>query len=235
MERSYRDGGGVSWSQYGADARESQADMNRPWYERALAPALATVPDLDRRLRQSGTKIADVGCGGAWSTIALARAYPQAQLVGHDIDPASVRLAGENVDAAGLGDRVRIYSGDAAELPEGAYDVVFAFECVHDMPQPVAVLAAAMRSLKPGGVMVVMDEAVAEAFAAPGDDVERLMYGFSILICLPDGLSHPPSAGTGTVMRADTLRRYANEAGFADVSVLPIVGFGFWRFYQLTA
>ena len=50
------------------------------------------------------------------------------------------------------------------------------------------------------------------------DEVDRLMYGFSLLICLPDGLSTQPSVGTGTVMRTDTLREYAKAAGFSDGS-----------------
>jgi hypothetical protein len=78
-----------------------------------------------------------------------------------------------------------------------------------------------------------MDEAVGESFTAPADEVERLMYGFSLLVCLPDGMSHPDSAGTGTVMRPATLRRYAREAGFREVDVLPIDDFGLWRFYRL--
>ena len=52
-------------------------------------------------------------------------------------------------------------------------------------------------------------------------------------MCLPDGLSSPPSVGTGTVMRPATLRRYAREAGFADVEVLPVDDFSFFRFYRL--
>ena len=115
----------------------------------------------------------------------------------------------------------------------GPYDAVFAFECLHDMPRPVEVLAAVRRSIGPDGVVVVMDEAAADRFTAPGDDVERLLYGFSLFVCLPDGMSHPSSVGTGTVIRADTLRAYARDAGFAGVTVLPIEDFGFWRFYQL--
>ena len=38
---------------------------------------------------------------------------------------------------------------------------------------------------------------------------------------------------TGTVMRPDTLRAYARQAGFEDLTVLPIEDFGFWRFYEL--
>ena len=77
-------------------------------------------------------------------------------------------------------------------------------------------------------------DAVGERFAGKADDVEQLMYGFSLLICLPDGLAHADSVGTGTVMRPDTLRRYALDAGFAGVEVLPIDDFGFWRFYRLS-
>ena len=88
--------------------------------------------------------------------------------------------------------------------------------------------------LAPGGAVLVVDEKVAEKFTAPGDDVERLMYGFSVLCCLPAGLSETPSAGTGTVMRPATLRRYAREAGFRSVDILPIEH-DFFRLYLLSA
>ena len=78
-----------------------------------------------------------------------------------------------------------------------------------------------------------MDEAVADDFTAPGDPVEQVMYSYSTLICLPDGLSSTPSEGTGTVMRRGILTDYANRAGFTSVQVLPIEEFGFWRFYRL--
>ena len=77
-----------------------------------------------------------------------------------------------------------------------------------------------------------MDERVGERFSAPGDDIERLMYGFSVLHCLPVGMADQPSAGTGTCMRPDLPRDYALEAGFSGVEVLPIDNF-FWRFYGL--
>lgn len=67
-----------------------------------------------------------------------------------------------------------------------------------------------------------------------GDEIERLMYGFSILHCLPVGMADQPSVGTGTVMRFDTFRAYAEAAGFRNVEVLPIDNI-FWRFYRLTA
>ncbi len=230
---AYRTGVGVSWGQLGADARESQADMNRPWYEQVLPDALARVPHLHAALGRLGARIAEIGCGGGWASIALARAYPGATVDAYDIDAATVELARANVRSAGLEDRVQVVQADAAELPAGTFDLLFAFECLHDMPYPVEVLSAARRALRPGGAVVVMDEAVGEEFRPHGDLLERLMYGFSLLICLPDGMAHPGSAGTGTVMRESTVRAYAEQAGLGALSVLPIQDFGFWRFYEL--
>jgi SAM-dependent methyltransferase len=230
---AYRTGGGVGWSQFGADARESQADMNRPWYEQRLGDALAGVPAVHEALSRPDARIADIGCGAGWSTIALARAYPHASIEGHDVDGPSVEAARRNADAAGIGERVRFVPADAASLPRRSFDAVFAFECVHDMPHPVQVLAAAAEALRPDGFVLVMDEAVDEQFNAPAGDLERLMYGFSLLVCLPDGMSHPHSAGTGTVMRPGTLAEYGRRAGLPTMDVLPIDDFGFWRFYRL--
>lgn len=230
---AYRNGTGVSWDDLGDDARTGQADANRPWYEHRLADALASVPDVHARLGKPGARVLDVGFGGGWSTIALARAYPQATFTGIDIDAPSVAMAREHVAAAGLEDRITLLHGDAGSLEGEGYDAAFAFECVHDMPRPVEVLAAVRRALAPGAPLVVMDEAVADAFAPDGDELERLMYGFSLFVCLPDGLSSPPSAGTGTVMRASTLAAYARDAGFTTCETLPIEDFGFWRFYRI--
>ena len=230
---AYRTGGGVGWSQFGTDMRESQADMNRPWFEHALPGALAGVPELDRELRAPGARIADVGAGGGWSTIALARAYPQARVEGFDVDAPSVELARANAAAAGVADRVAFHLVDGSRLPDG-FDAAFAFECIHDLPRPVEVLAAMNRAVRADGPVVIMDEAVGDRFGGKADEVEQLMYGFSLLVCLPDGLAHPRSVGTGTVMRPGTLREYARAAGFAGVEVLPIDDFGFWRFYRLS-
>ncbi|WP_338144015.1 class I SAM-dependent methyltransferase [Nocardioides turkmenicus] len=192
------------------------------------------MPAVHDALSAEGCRILDVGCGGGWSSIALARAYPGATVLGIDIDQPSVEMAVENAHGAGVEDRVRFLCQDAASLPDGTVDVAFAFECVHDMPRPVDVLSAIRRTLAPGGSLVVMDEAVADSFAPNGDDLEQIMYGFSLLVCLPDGLSSPPSVGTGTVMRPSTLKSYGEEAGFTDFEVLPIEEFGFWRFYRLS-
>ncbi len=233
---AYRTGDGVSWDELGSNAREGQAAVNRPWFLHALPDALRSAPELHSILSRPGARILDVGCGGGWSSIALARAYPSAEVVGVDIDAPSIEMARRNAASFDVPtDRLRFRIADVGTIADedASYDAAFAFECVHDMPRPVDVLSAVRRAVRADGMTVVMDEAVGEEFTAPGDDVERYMYGFSLLVCLPDGMSSAPSVGTGTVMRPSTLKRYAVEAGFTGVEVLPINDFGFFRFYSL--
>ena len=129
---------------------------------------------------------------------------------------------------------MRFHAVDPAEAGRGdVYDVVTAFECIHDMPQPVPVLRT-MRSMAAGdGIVLVMDENVAPEFIAPGDEVERIIYGFSTLVCLPDGMSHPGSVGTGAGdATRPCWRGMRGRPGSPAVEILPIDG-GFWRFYRL--
>jgi SAM-dependent methyltransferase len=231
---AFRHGGGVSWSDLGSDARESQADLNRPWFGRPMADALSSVPEVHGLLAGPGTRIADVGCGAGWSSIGLAQAYPDSTVEGFDVDAPSIEMATANAETAGVSDRVSFHVADGATLAaDDTFDAAFAFECLHDMSNPVEVLASIRQAVRPDGLVVVMDEAVAEHFTAPGDDLERLMYGFSLFVCLPDGMSAEPSAATGTVMRPATLADYGRQAGFDRLEILPIDDFGFFRFYRL--
>lgn len=232
LVEAYRTGTGVSWEQFGADAREGQADKNKPWLAK-LPDVFAGVPHIQSILARAGARIADVGAGGGWSSIALARAHPGLRVDGFDLDGPSVALARANAEAAGVSDRVHFHLVDGDQIAShGRYDAVFAFECLHDMPRPVDVLRGMREAVTDDGVVVIMDERVGEGFDRPGE-LDALFYAFSLFVCLPDGMSQQPSAATGTVMRPDTLRDYARAAGFDDVSVLPIEGFGLWRFYEL--
>jgi len=235
LAEAYRTGGGQSWAEMGPEAREGQAAANRPFFTGALvADVLPGLPEVDAVLRAGG-RVADVGCGMGWSSIGMATGYPAARVDGFDIDDPSVEQARRNAAETGVDGRVRFSVADAGRLTAtGEYDLVTAFECVHDMPDPVAVLAAMRAMVRPGGTVLVVDERVAEDFTAPGDIVERLMYGYSLTCCLPDSMSTRPSVATGTVMRPATLAGYARDAGFGRIEVLD-VDHDFLRFYRLQA
>ena len=232
---AYRTGGGIPYADYGVDLREGQAGINRAMFLEQLGREwLPAIPDVHARLMADPpAAIADLGCGAGWSGIGMARSYPNVVVDGFDLDEASIDLARDNAKAAGFTDRVRFHVRDAGS-PDlaGRYDLVTAFECLHDLAQPVSALKAMRHLAGTRGAVLVVDERVGDRFTTAGNDVEWMMYGWSILHCLPVGKADTPSAETGTVMRADTLRQYATEAGFRRVEILEIDNL-FFRFYRL--
>ncbi|MFV2001251.1 MAG: class I SAM-dependent methyltransferase, partial [Acidimicrobiia bacterium] len=234
LASAFRSGGGVSWEQFGEDMRTAQGEINRPLYLQVLAPEwLASHEKIDALLSQEGATVGDIGSGLGWSAIGIAQHYPNVHVTGLDVDQPSVDAAAVNAADLGVADRVTfelVNPGEKAE--EDAYDVVIACECLHDMPDPVSVLAGARRMVKPGGAVLILDERTHDEFTVDAGDMERFLYGFSVTTCLPDGLSHAPSVGTGTVMRKGTLEEYARSAGFDRVEDLPIEHEQF-RLYQL--
>ncbi len=233
--QAYRTGDGVPYAAYGQQMRRGIAAVNRPMFLHELASSwLPAVPDLDRRLRSTPpARVLDLGCGLGASSVALARAYPRAQVLGVDLDEASVAEARAQAAEEGVADRVTFLVGDAAQVAaEGPFDLVTVFEALHDMGDPVGALRAACALLAPGGSVLVADERVADRFTAPGDPTERFMYGWSILHCLPATLAAHPVEATGTVLRAPGVARWAAAAGFSGFEVLPIDN-PFWRFYRM--
>ena len=234
---AYRTGAGVEWADYGSEMIEAQGDFNRPWLMGSLGTHyLPAVPDVHERLQADPpAQVADVACGVGWAAIAFARAYPIVRVDGFDLDESSVHLARANAAIAGVADRVNFEIRDAGDpAAAGRYDLVVMIEALHDVSRPVEALGAMRLMLAPGGTLIVADERTGETFTAPASDLERLLYGFSALCCLPAAMNDPETSATGTVMRPDTFRSYAQAAGFAGVEVLDLEHDQF-RFYRLGA
>jgi 2-polyprenyl-3-methyl-5-hydroxy-6-metoxy-1,4-benzoquinol methylase len=233
---AFRGGGGVAWSDYGADMIEAQGDFNRPWlvgsFATEMLPAIAGV--AERLVADPPARVADVACGVGWAAVAIARAYPSVYVDGFDIDASSVELANRNARDAGVSDRVTFRVRDVADAEPGAYDLAVIIEAVHDMAQPVDVLASVRRMLKVDGALLVADEKSEDVFTAPGSETERFFYGFSILTCLPAAMTERPSAGIGTVLRADAMARLGSEAGFDSVERMDAPETETLRFYRMT-
>jgi 2-polyprenyl-3-methyl-5-hydroxy-6-metoxy-1,4-benzoquinol methylase len=235
VAEAFRHGGGVPYADYGEDLHESQAAFTRPLFENQLGKEwLPAVPEIHERLGSSEpARVADVACGQGRSSIEIARAYPNAQVDGIDSDRASIEAARKNLEHSGVEDRVSFHERNAADAGlAGRYDLVTIFEALHDMSYPVEVLKAARRLLGEGGLVFIGDERTEEEFTAPSSEVERLFYGFSVFHCLPVGMVGEGAAGTGTVIRPQTVKDYVRQAGFVSCEVLPIEH-DFWRFYLL--
>jgi SAM-dependent methyltransferase len=236
--QAYRQGGGVAYAEYTDVFRQGQAGINRAMFLKLLGTEwFPSLPNIHSRLQADPpARVADIGCGAAWSSIAIAQSYAKVEVDGYDLDAPSVAMARHNVEDAGLNQRVHIYERDASDPTlNGRYDLVTAFECLHDMGDPVSALRTMRRLVNQDGIVLIADERVGDRFTPEGNDVEWMMYGWSVLHCLPVGMADGGEhhcGGTGTVMRSETLQLYAQAAGFRGVEILPI-DHVFFRFYRL--
>jgi 2-polyprenyl-3-methyl-5-hydroxy-6-metoxy-1,4-benzoquinol methylase len=197
---------------------------------------LPAIPQVHQRLRDAPpARVADLACGAGWSSIAMAQAYPLVRVDGFDLDPDVIAAARHNAEEAGVSGRVTFAVTDASSPGmSGRYDLVTIFEGLHDMSRPADALRAARGMLERSGSVIIADELVEDEFTAPATEQERYHYGWSVVSCLPSAMGDPGTSATGAVMRPATLRRYAQQAGFADVEVLPLTTETL-QFYRLTS
>lgn len=229
LEAAYRTGTGLAWADHDPDVRESQGAGNAMTLRDDLPGWVEThLPELAGRLREAGGRIADVGCGYGWASVGLATRFPLATVDAFDPDSPSADAAARH--CTGLAVTVH---DRALKAGDGPFDLVVMAEMLHDVPDPVAVLHSAAECLAPDGVVLVVDMAAADRLETPGDDVQRLLYGWSLLMCLPDSMATPGSAATGAVMRRDTFARHVAAAGLRVREELPVVH-DVWRFSVLT-
>jgi SAM-dependent methyltransferase len=231
---AFRTGAGVPFANYGA--HDMQAGFTRAAFANSLATEwLPQLPELHARLDAGeALRVADFGTGEGWAAIYLAEAYPNITVDGFDLDDTSIAQARKHAADRGVGERVHFEVRDVTDgTLDATYDLVMACEVVHDLADPVSALRT-MRELTPDGAVLIIDERADETFTPNGDPIQRLLYGVSIVHCLPVGRAADESVATGTVMRPSTFTRYAEAAGFTSVDILPIEH-PMFRFYRLGA
>jgi 2-polyprenyl-3-methyl-5-hydroxy-6-metoxy-1,4-benzoquinol methylase len=230
---AFQSGNCIPYASYGMDMISAQGMSTRPMFTNDYVNSwIPAMPDIEKKLRNGG-KVAEVGCGVGWSSIALAKGLSNTIIDAIDPDELSIVEATRNAEKEGVADRITFHISTIEETElEGPYDLITAFECLHDMPYPVEALSRMRELLTPDGAVLIADEAVGDTLEENTNFMGHFFYNFSVLHCLPQALVFPDSAGTGTVIKPSILRRYAEDAGFGNVDVLPIENPQF-RFYRI--
>ena len=197
-----------------------QRQMEDPSMEGTLrAQAEMIFPREQPVLEQLGfgslTTLADLGCGTGQFAGRLAAQYPSLQITALDLFPRHIALAQE-LWPASEAPNVTFVEGDARAtgFEDASFDAVTIRHVLHALPDASHVLGEALRILKPGGLLYVLDEDYAGLlFDAPGDPARRLFHD-----------ARPALVKHGTdLFRGRETYRDLRAAGFADVRVDPIV------------
>lgn len=210
---------GVPMGEYDDRAVKGIGRLNGPGLRILLARRwLRTMPDVVERL-EAGGRVADLGCGSGDAVLAMADAYPDSEVVGYDLDERAVAAARERIATAGL-DNASVEQASAADI-EGPFDLITAFDVVHDLAAPRQVLATARAALADDGVLLVMEPDVPRDLDEASTAHGQLMHGVSLLHCMTQSRA-AGGPGLGAVWGRDAAVELCRDAGFGTVEVLPI-------------
>ncbi len=220
---SFRNGGGVPYSEY-PKFTKLMAEMSAQTFDATLIETtLPLVPGLVDQLK-AGIDVADVGCGSGHAINLMAQAFPNSRFVGYDFSDEGIAAGRAEAEALGLSN-AEFEVKDAATL-DGArqFDLITAFDAVHDQAQPTQMLKGIADSLKPDGVFLCVDIAASSDVA---DNVEHPMgpflYAISTMHCMTVSLALN-GEGLGTVWGEQKARQMLADAGFTDVQVERVEG-----------
>ncbi|RVU27822.1 class I SAM-dependent methyltransferase [Streptomyces antnestii] len=218
---AFRRGGGVSYSSY-PRFQELQAEETGRVYDVALVDAIVPLADgLTERLR-AGIDALDIGTGQGHAVNLLAQAFPASTFRGVDISEKGIAAARDEAERLGL-DNVRFDVADTAELT-GSYDLITAFDVIHDLARPARTLEAVAAALRDDGVFLMGDISASSNLEENiGHPLGPALYTFSVFYCMTVSLGEG-GAGLGTVWGRQRALQMLGDAGFGDISVEQVEG-----------
>jgi 2-polyprenyl-3-methyl-5-hydroxy-6-metoxy-1,4-benzoquinol methylase len=219
---AFRDGGGVAFAEFGPEIVEAIERLFAPGYELFVAHEwIPAVPELHTKLKQ-GAEVAEVGCGAGQALIPVALAFPRSRFTGYEIDATSIERARIKAKEAGVSGRVSFEQVPAEEIPDAhRYDLIMAFNCIHDMSNPRGALRGMLRGLKPDGAALWSEARVSDRLEENLNRMGRMLYGASVMHCMTVSLADG-GEGLGNVVGPETARAMADEAGFSGFEVLGV-------------
>lgn len=217
----FQDGTGIPYKEIGDDVAEAIEKMFRPGYTHKLAQEwIPTMPDIKRKL-EDGCRVLDLGCGNGQSTVALAKAYPKSKIIGNDIDAPSIERA-EKLAQSNRLTNCQFVIAPAHEAPaKEKFDLICAFDCIHDMVKPRETLKFIRESLSDDGVFFWIEPNASDNPLENRNLVGRVYASISPHHCLTVSLAHG-GEGLGTTIGERGAKRLAEECGFSSFERLPI-------------
>ncbi len=217
ITEAFRTGAGLGWHAHDHRLFRGTERFFRPGYRAHLVGEWIAALDGVQGKLELGAKVADIGCGNGASTIIMAEAFPNSRFYGYDYHAASIERAREAALQAGVEDRVTFEVAAAKSYPGDGYDLVCAFDCLHDMGDPVGASGHVLRSLAPGGTWMIVEPNAGDHVEDNLNPIGRVFYGASTVICTPASLDQEVGLALGAQAGEARLTEVIKQGGFAHV------------------
>ena len=211
-------GGGVPYSSFPTFQLLMAEDSAQVLDASLLQVTLPLIPRLVGRLL-AGIDVADIGCGSGHAINVMAQAFPRSRFVGYDFSEEGITAAQAEAERLGVSNaRFEVQDVSVLDTP-GRYDLITAFDSIHDQARPAQVLSAIARALRPGGVFLMVDIAASSLLEENmNHPLAPFLYTISCNHCMTVSLAYN-GAGLGTMWGEQKASQMLSEAGFTQVEV----------------
>src|SRR4051812_950245 len=217
VTHAFTTGEGLGWHEHHECLFRGTERFFRPGYRANLVQAWLPALDGVVAKLEAGAEVADIGCGAGASTIIMAQAYPNSRFHGFDYHDKSIIRAREAAREAGDPGNVSFGEAAARDLPDGRYDLVCCFDCLHDMGDPVGAARRVRETLKEDGTFMIVEPNAGDRLADNLNPVGRMYYSASTMICTPGSLAQEVGLALGAQAGEARLRDVLNQGGFSRV------------------
>lgn len=215
IENYFRDGGGMLWGEHHPDLFIGTEKFFRPGYSAHLVSSwIPSLTGAEEKLK-AGAKVADVGCGHGASTMIMARAFPNSHFWGFDNHEASIRHAREAAQFADVAGRVSFDVSEAQSIPDGKFDLICFFDCLHDMGDPIGACKRAAEVIADDGSVMIVEPMAGDTVEQNFNPIGRTFAGASTLCCTANSMALNGPA-LGAVAPESAIRETVLAGGFKE-------------------
>lgn len=214
----FQNGGGVHYGCYHRFHEVMAAESAQTVVAALTEHILPLSPGLRDQLQQ-GIQVLDIGCGSGKAVCKFAQVFPNSHFTGYDICEDVIAAAKAEASELNL-TNVTFEAHDNTKINKtNHYDLLTAFDVIHDQKSPAVVLDQVYDAIKPGGTFLMQD---IRASSYVENNLEHplgsFLYTISTMHCMTVSLAQD-GAGLGAVWGEELAVKMLNDAGFTDVDV----------------
>ncbi|HVE37816.1 MAG TPA: class I SAM-dependent methyltransferase [Nitrososphaeraceae archaeon] len=219
----FRNGGGLPYSEYPKFQQLQAEETARIFDSKLINQILPLIPEINNGLND-GIKVLDIGCGRGRAVNLMGKAFSRSKFTGCDISHEGILSAKEEAKNMGL-TNVQFEIKDALLVEElGKFDLITAFDTIHDQAQPTKVLKAINASLNNDGFFLMQDIAASSKVEKNIDSIlAPTLYTISTMHCMSVSLAFD-GEGLGTMWGKELAVNKLTEAGFKNIKVKNVEG-----------
>jgi SAM-dependent methyltransferase len=222
LMQAFHDKRGVAQNSYSQDLWDGMERMSATWFEHELVDSwIASLPAVRDKL-VAGCSVLDVGCGSGRALLRMAKSFAASRFTGYDVSPIAVERANRNAQVAGVATRASFEVRDALKGMPADFDLVMAFDSLHDMADPLEGLGGLARGLRKDGVLLVLELGVGGSLAEEGGPIGVITHATKLFYNLPVALD-AFGEGRGNVAFTEArMQKLCRDAGLMYQGTLPV-------------